>query len=277
MQCEGKYILLTGAGKGLGEALAHRLVREGASLCFCARTQSDVTRVHQALLPLKAPSAQILALTADIADRAACNALLEQITTHFPRLDALINNAGISGTPAAFDEGDFDDWEYVIRVNLIGLAYLCHTALPLFKAQRHGKIINLSGGGATAPLPHLSAYAASKAAIVRLTETLAEEMKDYNIDINAVAPGALNTEFNQSLLARGETALGAKLYHHLRDRLKDGGTPLNTPIELILYLLDKQSNGISGKLISAAWDPWQTLHEERDEIMHSDRYTLRRV
>src|SRR6185503_16098037 len=110
---------------------------------------------------------------------------------------------------------DWDEWVQAIAINLNGLVYCSRKAIEAFKPQRYGKIINLSGGGATNPLPGISAYAASKAAIVRFTETLALEVKADGIDVNAVAPGALMTRLTDQLLAAGPNKVGAGLFERM--------------------------------------------------------------
>jgi 3-oxoacyl-[acyl-carrier protein] reductase len=145
------------------------------------------------------------------------------------------------------------------------------------KNNHYGKIINLSGGGATAPLPYISAYAASKAAVVRFTETIAEECKDYGIDVNAVAPGALNTRLLDEILVAGEEMVGKQFYEKALQQKEGGGTPLQKGADLCVYLASAESDGITGKLISAVWDPWPAFNQRKAEIMSSDLYTLRRI
>ena len=112
----------------------------------------------------------------------------------------LVNNAGIYGPKGLTEDVSWDEWEHAIRVNLFGSVLCSRAVLPHFRTNGYGKIIQLSGGGATSPLPRLSAYAASKAAVVRFAETLAEEMRGTGIDVNAIAPGALNTRLLDEVL-----------------------------------------------------------------------------
>jgi 3-oxoacyl-[acyl-carrier protein] reductase len=142
--------------------------------------------------------------------------------------------------------------------------------------QRRGKIINLSGGGATSPLPNFSAYAASKAAIVRLNETLAEEVKGFNIQVNAIAPGAVNTRLVDEILAAGPAA-GEEMLARTRRQKETGGVPPEQAAALAVFLASEESDGLSGRLISAVWDDWQSMNSHIDQIMASELYTLRRV
>jgi len=145
------------------------------------------------------------------------------------------------------------------------------------KTNRYGKIINLSGGGATAPLPFISSYAASKAGVVRFTETLAEETKGLNIDVNAVAPGALNTRLLDEVISAGPQAVGKDFYMKALKQKQDGGVPLEVGAELCVFLASSESDGITGRLISAKWDPWKFLPDHQQELIGSDIYTLRRI
>jgi 3-oxoacyl-[acyl-carrier protein] reductase len=159
----------------------------------------------------------------------------------------------------------------------MGVVLPCRAVLPDFKKRRQGKIIVVSGGGATKPLPFLSAYAASKAAVVRFAETLAEEVRDFDIAVNAVAPGVLNTRLLDEVLEAGPQRVGQSFYDASVKQKASGGTPIERGAALCAYLASDKSAGITGRLISAVWDPWETLDERRAEIGESDIYTLRRI
>jgi NAD(P)-dependent dehydrogenase (short-subunit alcohol dehydrogenase family) len=154
---------------------------------------------------------------------------------------------------------------------------MCRAVLPHFKARRYGKIIQLSGGGATNPLPRISAYAASKAAAVRFAETLAEEVREDHIDVNSIAPGALNTRLLDEVLAAGPEKVGQDFYARSVKQKQTGGAPLQKGAELALFLGSSASDGISGKLISALWDPWADFPRHLEVLRKTDVYTLRRI
>jgi NAD(P)-dependent dehydrogenase (short-subunit alcohol dehydrogenase family) len=149
--------------------------------------------------------------------------------------------------------------------------------VPIMRRQGHGKIIALSGGGATQPLPHLSAYAAAKAGVVRFAETLAEELKGSGIDVNSVAPGALNTRLLDEVLVAGPERVGNSFYERALRQRQEGGTPLEKGAELIAFLASAESDGITGRLLSAVWDDWSALPDQRERLSQSDVYTLRRI
>ncbi len=187
-----------------------------------------------------------------------------------------MNNAGIQPPIGPLVENDPEAWMQAVAVNLFGPFHCTQAVLPGMIARKSGKIINLSGGGATAPRPNFSAYAASKAALVRLTETLAEEVRPFNIQVNAIAPGAVNTRMLEEVLRAGEAA-GDELAAAQRRRV-EGGTPPEMAAALVVFLASSASNGLTGKLISAAHDDWRDWDGGRiAELADTSWYTLRRL
>jgi NAD(P)-dependent dehydrogenase (short-subunit alcohol dehydrogenase family) len=273
----GKTALITGASQGLGKAIAQAYLQAGCSVVMCARTADDLEQTASELRPLCQPGAMIAGFPCDIASQPAVDALAATLRDKNLVPDILVNNAGIYGPMGTLDEAPWDEWLAAIQINLIGTAYLTRALLPLMKAKPKGKILFLSGGGATNPLPGISAYAASKAAIVRLAETLALELKPYHIDVNAIAPGALNTRLTSQLLESGKGKVSDALYAKMQEVQQSGGTPLETGAALCVYLASSASDGITGRLLSAPWDAWETLHEHAAELADSDIFTLRRI
>jgi 3-oxoacyl-[acyl-carrier protein] reductase len=189
----------------------------------------------------------------------------------------LVNNAGVYGPFGLIEDNDWSEWVKAIEINLFGTILMCRAFLPHMRASSYGKIINLSGGGATAPLPRISSYAASKAAVVRFTETLAEETRGAGIDVNAIAPGALNTRLMDDLIAAGPEKVGQSFFDKMTKTRDTGGTPLDKGAELTVFLASVASDGITGRLLSAVWDDWANLPEKKDELVSGDIYTLRRI
>jgi len=177
----------------------------------------------------------------------------------------------------ATESVDLKEWRRAMDINLYGVLFPCRALIPHFKQKGKGKIIVLSGGGATNPLPNISAYAASKAAVVRLMETMAEELRTFNVDVNAIAPGALATRLVDQVLAAGPERVGQSFYEKNRGWKENGAVPLELGASLAVYLASAESDGITGKLLSAQWDPWQTLQEHREDLSKSDIYCLRRI
>ena len=220
---------------------------------------------------------KVAAKVASIAVEADVRGLVEEAASKLGGLDILVCNAGIYGPKGPIDELDWASWVEAIQINLLGTVLCCRLFLPLLRKSPRGKIILLSGGGATKPLPFLSAYAASKAGVVRFGETLAGELAECGIDVNSVAPGALNTRMLQEVLDAGPEKVGPAFYRSAMDQREKGGTPLDSGANLCLYLASDESNGITGKLISATWDPWREFAEHRQDLAKTDIYTLRRI
>src|SRR5258708_5958462 len=175
------------------------------------------------------------------------------------------------------EEVDWQAWVDAVHINLFGTVLMCRAVIPVLRACGYGKIINLSGGGATAPLPRISAYAASKAAVVRLTETLAEELKGCHVDVNAIAPGALNTRLLDEVLTAGPQRVGQDFYDRSLKQRDSGGAGLEKGAALATFLASADSDGITGRLLSAVWDDWAGLPAWRDELAKGDVFTLRRI
>ena len=275
MKLQGKRAVVTGASQGLGLAIAHQLLADGAKVLICARNQTDLSAAH-AKLDAAYPG-RAFAVPCDIAQEAAVEALAANATALLGGVDILVCNAGVYGPKGAIDTLDWNAWVDALQVNLIGTVYCCRVFLPLLRQAKRGKVLIISGGGATKPLPFLSAYAASKAGVVRFAETLAEELKPEGIDVNAIAPGALNTRLLDEVLAAGPEVVGEAFYNASVKQRDNGGTPLSVGAELCAYLASAESDGVTGKLISAQWDPWRRIAEFQNELIASDIWTLRRI
>jgi len=277
MTLQGRRTIITGGSQGLGRAIAEHFVRAGASVALCARSEATLRVTAAALRAVAAPDQRIYAAPCDVSDEAQVNAFVTAVRTAFGGVDVLVANAGVYGPMGPTESVPLAEWKRALEVNLYGVLLPCRALVPEMKAAGRGKIVVLSGGGATSPLPNLSAYAASKAAAVRLMETLAEELRPYHVDVNALAPGALNTRMLDEVLAAGKERVGEAFYARAEKQRDSGGVPLDTGARLAVYLASAESDGITGKLISAPWDPWPTLHEHRDALATTDIYCLRRI
>jgi NAD(P)-dependent dehydrogenase (short-subunit alcohol dehydrogenase family) len=277
MKLGGRFALITGASQGLGAEIARHYVLNGASVMLCARNADKLADQQRNLTPLLAPDARILTVAGDVGEPKDVDRIFEEVRGQFPRLDVLVNNAGIYGPMGNIEDADWDEWVDAIRINLLGLVYVSRTAMPIFRTQRYGKIVNISGGGAANPMPAITAYAASKAGVVRFTESLALECKDDHIDVNAVAPGALVTRMMDQLLEAGPSRVGQPFFDRMKKIAEQGGTPLEVGAALCVFLGSAESDGITGKLIAAQWDRWEDWPKHLDELNASDVYTLRRI
>lgn len=278
MVLENKAVIVTGGSRGLGKEIVKQCLMNGALVAFCGRDQSAVDAAYEQLQPYAGPAGRLYGCAADVSCAKSAAEFVRFAAKKLGGIDILINNAGIHGAKKRVDAVDFDldEWTSAVRVNLIGTLNMCRYALPHLKKSARGKIINLSGGGATSPMPGMSAYAASKAAVVRFSETLAMELQDAEIDVNAVAPGAMNTRLLDDVLVHGKGQVSDEYYAKLLAQQETGGTPLSKAASLCVYLASDSSNGVTGKLISAVWDNWSELHTELAKLP-SDVYTLRRI
>jgi len=275
VKLKDKVAIITGANRGLGAAIAHLFAQEGVNLLLVARDGALLKTVAESL-PVQ-PGQKIEWREADVTSPEDITAIGNTALEKFGRVDILVNNAGIYGPIGPFEEVDWAEWLAALNINLLGAISLSRQIVPIMKKQGYGKIINLSGGGATAPLPRFSAYAVSKAALVRFTETIAEELAEFHIDVNAIAPGALNTRLLDQILEAGPQLAGEQMYQRSLKQQQEGGASMEIGAELAVFLASEQSDGISGRLISAIWDDWRNLTEKREKLKKSDVFTLRRI
>ncbi len=275
MKLADKVAIITGGGRGIGEAVALAFAREGARLLLAARTSSQLEQVADRVREL---GGEVHILSADVSEREDAAGIVQAALRSYGRIDVLVNAAGIYGPIGPVWDVDADEWIRAMHVNLGGTFLCCQAALPHMIKNRRGKIINFSGGGATSPLPRFTAYGVSKTAIVRLTETLAEEVKEFNIQVNAIAPGAVDTSIQDQVLAAGDRA--GDLLERIRKLREtgEGGVPRELPADLVAYLASDESGGLTGKLIAAPYDGWQRWDANRiTEVMSAPWFTLRRM
>jgi NAD(P)-dependent dehydrogenase (short-subunit alcohol dehydrogenase family) len=272
----GRSALVTGASHGFGLAVARSYLDEGANVFVCARDAAALEQARAALAAHAGAERRVGAEVADVSDQAQVEALVSAAIERFPDLSILVNNAGVYGPKGTIDAVDWQAWVKAIEINLMGSVLPARALVAQFKRVGKGKIVQLSGGGATSPLAGLSAYAASKAAIVRFAETLALELKEHRVDVNAIAPGALNTRLLDEVIDAGPDRVGEAFYRRALEQQRSGGTPLERGAALAVWLASAASDGITGKLISAVWDPWRELPDHHEDLA-SDVYTLRRI
>jgi len=272
---KNRYCLITGATRGFGAVLAREFWEAGASLALIARSRDGLERLVANLG--KRSRQEVITVAADLANPEATGEIVGRVRGKFPRLDVLINNAAIQGPIGSFWENDWEEWVKTIQVDLLSPIALCRAVSPWMIEQGGGSIINLSGGGATGPRANFTAYSTAKTALVRFSETLADELRPHNVRVNCVAPGAMNTAMLNEVVGRGADAAGQKEYAQAVKVKQSGGASMQRVAQLCLFLVSDAARGISGKLISAVWDPITSLPEHLDELSGSDIYTLRRI
>jgi NAD(P)-dependent dehydrogenase (short-subunit alcohol dehydrogenase family) len=273
---EGRAALVTGASQGLGKEIARAFVEQGASVAICARDRAMIEAARDELRTLATGDQRVIARACDVSKPDQVTALAEHAIATFPELDILVNNAGIHGPKGPVEDNDWTAWVQAIEIDLFGSVLLCRALVPHLKKRGYGKVIQLSGGGATQPMRGLSAYASAKAAVVRFAETLAVEVREHRIDVNCIAPGALNTRLLEDVLAAGPAAVGNDYYQRALKQKESGGAPIEKAAALAVFLASPNSDGVTGKLISAVWDPWSELPEHAADL-GGDIYTLRRI
>ena len=270
----GRVAIITGAGRGIGRTIALAFSRLGASLTLAARTESELSETVKLCQDI---GAQAQAVVTDVTDWDQVQNLVVAAFREYGEVDVLVNSAGIYGPIGPTIDVDLDAWKRGVEVNLYAPLYLCRALMPHFMQRRQGKIILLGGGGATTPLPNFSSYAASKAGLARLADTLAEELKPYNVQVNVIAPGLVDTRLQDEVLQAGNRAGG--LYEKIKQARETGKGAVSPEIaaDLAVFLASEASGKLTGKLIAAPYDPWREWEGKGDELNATPMYTLRRL
>ena len=262
-------LVLTGSSTGIGRALAERLLAAGHEVWGVARSdQADFA----------AQQRQFRFSRCDVGNWTEVERTAQAVAAAWPHVDGLIACAGLQGEVGRALEADPLGWSQTVRANLDGTFFAIRAFAPLLaRCPRRAKIVCFSGGGATKPRARFSAYGVAKTGIVRLVETIAEEERGQPLDINAIAPGAINTRLTEEVLALGRAKVGEAEYAAAEKQKATGGASLEKATGLVAWLLSPASDGISGRLLAAPWDPWPTLDQRKAELDRSDIYTLRRI
>jgi 3-oxoacyl-[acyl-carrier protein] reductase len=269
-------MLITGASRGLGEALAKAFWGAGANLLLVARNGQALKALIKNLGTRVGQSAHML--TCDLSLPNGVDAIIKSAEEHFDHVDVLINNAAIQGPIGPSWENDWTAWRKSLDVDLFAPIELSRRCASLMIQQNKGKIICLSGGGATSSRPNFSAYAVAKTGLVRYCEVLADELRDYNIQVNCISPGAMTTALTEEIIKAGPKLAGQKEFDSAIQRKEHPeNSLLDRAVELTMFLASSASDGITGKLISAVWDPWKSLPDHLVDLENSDIYTLRRI
>lgn len=261
----GPVAVITGGSRGIGAAIAKAYAQAGYRLVLIAR------RIHQDATdsPFKA------AYAGDVCDPAFLTHVAHLTEKRFHRVDVLVNAAGQVGPVGPFAENDPGEWIRTLHTNLVGTYTAMRAFLPLMVATNAGTIINFAGGGAFGNRENFSAYSVSKAAVVRLTDAAAMELKRYGITVNAISPGQINTKLFDEMMAAGPDRVGESGWSEFQQRKRTGGDSMTAVTDLALWLASPQARALTGRVISAKWDPWRTI--PLDQLAASDIYTMRRI
>ena len=266
---KGKCAVVTGAGRGIGKRLAVGLAEAGCRVALVARTE---TQLQLTQLEIEARNGTALCFPSDVCNSEQLSGTFREIRAHFGPVDVLVTAAGMQGPIGPFWETDEAEWAHTIATNLTGTMRAMRLVIPEMVAQRRGKLIALGGRGVSHPRPYFTAYAASKAAIGRMVESLAEELLEHNVQVNCLAPGHTYTHMTDEILKAGSRA-GWRDQETALKVLQTGGVSPSKQIDPMLFLASSQSNHVTGKIIHVD-DDWKTL---LDSTVSADMFTLRRV
>lgn len=264
-------IVITGGSSGIGAALVREFSGTGARVIGCARGEDKLRKLAASL-------SNVEVTVCDVSDEEAVVRLRDFVRERFPHVDVLINCAGIAGPIGRFDQMESEEWFRTIRVNLFGVYCVTKHLLPLMRNSAVKKIINFAGGGAFDVFENYSAYACSKAAVVRLSENMARELAPQGITVNCVSPGFVDTPFHASTVTAGEERAGIQ-YHRVAGMTASNTVPVEVPVRCVEFLISPQADGLTGKTISASFDTWDSpsFQKRVPEINASDLFTLRRI
>jgi NAD(P)-dependent dehydrogenase (short-subunit alcohol dehydrogenase family) len=256
--------LVTGGGRGIGKAIAEQLAAAGAKVAVTARSQDEVSSTVRAI---EQRGGRATALTADVTERSAVESVVSEVERSLGPIALLVNNAGIFGPIDVCWDADPDEWWRCLEVNVRG-PFLCTRAvLPMMIERRHGRIVNLSSGAGLTPIPDVSAYCCSKAALVRLTDCVAKEVEGFGICVFAVNPGQVATGMHE-LLAASPAWLKRRGSH------SPTFMPAERPAELVVRLAAGEADTLTGRLINVN-DHLDDLIRRAETIQRDDLYTLR--
>lgn len=263
-------IVLTGSSSGIGRTITAHLLERGDRVWGIARSdQSDFASAH---------NSRFFSSRCDVASWENVDRARAEVAAAWSHVDAVVTCAGLHGEIGPALSSDARKWSDTIRANLDGTYFAIRAFAPLLAAApRRAKIVCFSGGGATKARANFSAYGVAKTGIVRLVETIAVEESSHSLDINAVAPGAINTRLTEEVLALGPTVVGADEFAAAQKQKASGGGSLAKVLDLVDWLLSTRSDGVTGRLLSAPWDRWTDLELRVAELSTSDIYTLRRI
>lgn len=269
-----KTIIVTGGSLGIGLSVSKKIASEGGTVILCARNETDLLRSKEELEKISNSKHYVYPM--DVSKITHVESLFEWIKKRSGHINGLVNCAGVYGPIGKTYKVNMEELVKGININLIGTIYMCSVLHDLFSGVKK-KIVNFSGGGAATPFPNYSTYAISKIGVVRFTENLALELKNENFEINCVAPGFVATRIHEDTIKAGSSLAGESFYENTKKQLEEGAVSPEIAADLTTFLLSDDSNGITGKFISAPWDPWR--NEEFQELLKNDNdiATLRRI
>jgi len=268
-----KNIVVFGGSKGIGCSIASACAEQGANVFIASRSASNLEEARDILL--RDNKAEVKTFVCDVTSNEDVANVYDQIESQFGPVYGVVCSSGVYGPIGPIDKNSIEEWAKCIDVNLVGTARCVNLILDKMKKRREGRFIFMSGGG-QAGLSNFSAYTASKGGIWRLTETLGGELAPHNIFVNAIAPGAVNTQLLKRVLDAGAGNVGVKFYEQSLKQKEFGGIPPKKAADCAVYLLSNKSEGLYGKILSAVWDAYQDF-TDLNSLSQSDIFTMKRV
>ncbi len=270
-------VVITGATRGLGRLAAERFWKAGEDLILVARHEKDLKIVAEEFGSTGRSGQKIYHFAVDLSDLEHIPDLIAGIQKSAGDPDILINNAAIQGPIGPVQTNDWSEWQNCLNVCLLAPVRLSQGLLPSMIKVGYGRIVNISGGGATAPRANFSSYATAKCGLVRFSETLAQEVREYGITVNCVAPGAMSSNLTKNIISAGKEYAGSVEFESALHISQENPHMENRASDLVYFLTTDTCAEITGKLISAVWDPWEKISAAAPEIRDSDVFTLRRI
>ena len=269
MKIKDQVAVVTGAGRGIGRAIAERCAQEGTKVALVART---VAQINEVCTEIERQGGTAIAIPADVTDHAAVAAMARRVEDEFGAVDLLVNNAGSHMAIGPAWEADPSEWWTDVTVNLLGVFLCCREVVPGMVARRTGRVITLIGGGTDLPLPYASAYGTGKAAVMRFTECLAAELQEHGITVFAVRPGFVRTAMSEFHV---HSQRSLRWFPHVKRRFERGeDVPPALAADLVVALASGRFDALTGRAVRVVDD--QGMVERRmPEILDKDLYTLR--
>jgi NAD(P)-dependent dehydrogenase (short-subunit alcohol dehydrogenase family) len=270
-----RYVVVVGASRGIGRIIAGHLADEGVPLVLAARSVLELERAADELR--NRAGADVHTVPTDVAEHDSVLALATY-TAALGSVAGVVNCAAVLGPVGRIDEIDVAAWRSAVAVDLMGTASCCAAFAPVLAAGGGGSVVNFSGGGIGGPEPpeRISAYAASKAGVVVLTEVLGRELAPLGVRVNVVAPGPVRTGFMADVLDGGPDVAGRELYERTLAQ-HETPEPTDALLDLVTYLLSPASTAVTGRFISAKWDSVDRVQAWAQSGTSPSHFTLRRI
>ena len=274
MKLKNKTALITGATGTIGKTIAKAFAEEGCNLILCGLSENKIEMLKKDFFSSRI--VKIVTVRVDVSNKKSLQKLFKKVTEDFKTIDVLVTAAGTYGAIGTIEQIEPKEWLEAIEVNLLGTFMTIKYALPLLRKSPRAKIITFAGGG-EGPLERHSSYVASKGGVLRLVETLSAELSP--IEINAISPGFVVSGLVDDLIKAGPERLGKERYEEaLKQKKGEAESVLpEKAAALAVFLASPESDGISGKNLSAVWDKWHEFPKHKKELIKSDVYNIRRV